>query len=279
MARTVQHLGDAYVHLFTYHYANEARLRIPTFLHLPSGIELNLIFGGVFNMGLSQPEEDYLLAGAEAEEFYTDVHEMKPVHQVRVEPFLISRYPCTKGFAQSHCDLHEENTLSSLQQPANTDAIQLTRQNAIELAVKFGFSLPSEAQWEYACRGNTQTPFYFGKSLPDYNVLEQEILLCDFSDPQRCLKAANPYGLVGLHVGEWCQDTYTADYQNADGTDIPITIGWPFVVRGGAALAWPWQACGEWQYCMSANRSRSDIFRDFVEDELWSMRFVKRLNV
>lgn len=108
---------------------------------------------------------------------------------------------------------------------------------------------------------------------------EQEVLLSDFRDPNRCIRAANPFGLVGLQVGEWCQDTYTADYHNAGNTDIPLVMSSPFVVRGGAARGWPWQGCGEWQFCMSASRSRSDMFRDILEEDLWAARFVKRLNV
>ena len=121
-------------------------------------------------------------------------------------------------------------------------------------------SLPTEAQWEYACRAGTQTSFSFG------DVLSAEMANFDGSNPYNNQQAgiyrkstvavdefqANPWGLYQMHgnVWEWCADglrNYVADEQVVD----PIgPDGGERVLRGGA-----WNRGG--RYLRSANRVAS----------------------
>lgn len=269
-----QRLRGEYVHQYTLSYSNKSSLRIPTFRHLPTGLEFNLIVGAQFDKGFSIQEEEALRNLVEGKEFcLTSFEFMRPVHTVRVQPFLISRFPILNSFSQEHLELEPDDFISEFAE--DEDEIipaSLTRERIDVLMEKFGFHLPSEAQWEYAYRGGTTTLFYWGNELPTKTDLEDKILLYEFSDSEKCRAAANPFGLVGMSVGEWCEDSYRPDYSNVSGNDSPVVAGPPYVVRGGAALAWPWQEGDEWIMCMSAMREQSDF------DYPLAGRFVKNLS-
>jgi formylglycine-generating enzyme required for sulfatase activity len=266
-------LGSEYEHQYTLSYVPEASFRVPTFLHLPTGTELNLIVGGAFKMGLSITEEKYIRAIDKDVLLSAEV--MRPEHSVKVRPFLMSRLPILEPFARSHMSLNPDVFRPEFGTKDDSVPIYLTREEVNVLTERFDLSLPSESQWEYAYRGGTKALFYFGNSLPGEYVLETEILLYNFNDPQANRKAANPFGLVGMCVGEWCEDSYRENYDKATGTDLPVYGKPPYVVRGGAAALWPWQGNNEWLLCVSAMRMSSDI----LEDNTCGARFVKRLHV
>ena len=96
----------------------------------------------------------------------------------------------------------------------------LTKLNKLGIApVGSRFALPTEAQWEYACRAGTATPFFWGDSL------NGDRANCNGRDPYgtdakgKFIKktvpvgsyVANPWGLLDMHgnVAEWCQDRCT----------------------------------------------------------------------
>ena len=270
-------IQEEYIHEYTLSYTNNPKLRIPTFKHLPTELEFNLIIGGEFNMGLSPQEEVTLrnLIQQEGldEEFLGSMDIMRPVHSVRVRPFLMSRLPIINSFALEHIELDLDEYISDYEVDFESDEklvpATLTREQINQLMDELGFSLPSEAQWEYAYRGGTSTLFYWGNDIID----EEKITLAEFSDREKCQAAANPFGLVGMAVGEWCADSFTPDYSNAPGDDLPVIGEPPYVVRGGAAMLSPWQNCGEWVTCISAMRQAADI------DDVEAGRFVKLLDL
>jgi formylglycine-generating enzyme required for sulfatase activity len=114
------------------------------------------------------------------------------------------------------------------------------------------YRLPTEAEWEYACRAGTTTPFWFGA------VLTPE--LANFETARRCvtlpvgsLGAANPFGLLDMHgnVWEWCQDRWNSNYEGAPADGSAWNVGADSrtrVLRGGS---WASPAA----FCRAAARS------------------------
>ncbi|MBI2805627.1 MAG: SUMF1/EgtB/PvdO family nonheme iron enzyme [Planctomycetes bacterium] len=123
-----------------------------------------------------------------------------------------------------------------------------------------GFRLPTEAEWEYACRAGTKTPFYFGDTIStdqanyagDYvygkgkkGVNRQK------TTPVGSLPYPNAWGLYDMHgnVWEWCADWY-AVYPDGEQVDPQgPTTGDGRVLRGGSFYGNPW-------FARSANRGR-----------------------
>ena len=128
--------------------------------------------------------------------------------------------------------------------------------NQLKPALKL--CLPSEAQWEYACRAGTQTPFSFGEQI--------DVTLVNFDgtapynhgqaseDRQTSVEVkslpANHWGLFEMHgnVLEWCQDWY-GDYPAGEVTDPPGPESGDYrVLRGGSCFRYG-------RLCRSASRS------------------------
>jgi formylglycine-generating enzyme required for sulfatase activity len=129
------------------------------------------------------------------------------------------------------------------------------------LSAKTGqfYRLPTEAEWEYACRAGTTTTYFFGDDaakLGEYGWFEQN---SDFKYQKIGKKKPNPWGLYDMcgNVVEWVLDQYDADYYKQGAASI-VTEPWnkatkpyPHAVRGGS---WDDEAT----MCRSAARRGSD---------------------
>lgn len=112
------------------------------------------------------------------------------------------------------------------------------------------FRLPTEAEWEYACRAGTQTRFSFGDNLDCEDtctacpLADEHMWWCPNNTPSGSKevggKLPNGFGLYDMHgnVWEWCQDAYLADFYSQPEATQPdpvsdSTESVPRVIRGG----------------------------------------------
>ena len=188
----------------------------------------------------------------------------QPVHEVKIsKPFYIGIYPVTQREWHSVMDSNPSNFNGDTLPVEKVSWIDcqefIKKLNAKEETSKY--RLPTEAEWEYACRAGSTTEYYFGndeKLLTDYAWFKENSYE---STHQVGLKKPNKWGLFDMYgnVFEWCQDNWHDSYEGApvDGKAWEPGSGkyGPFrVYRGGG-----WDFAAEW--CSSAARCR--IIHDY----------------
>ena len=192
------------------------------------GMTLRRIPAGEFLMG-SPPEEER-----------REVNE-RPQHGVRIErPFYLAATPVTQDQYEQVMGAHR-SSVRSPDRPVTVvswhDAVEFCRR----LSEREGrpYRLPTEAEWEYACRAGTSSRFFWGES--DDEAVVNEYAWCRTAEGPQPVgqKRANPWGLYDMsgNVWEWCADEYEDDYYR----DVPgdsfleRSAEWPRVIRGGSA--------------------------------------------
>ncbi len=131
----------------------------------------------------------------------------------------------------------------------NQPAICITHHSAMEycrwLSEKTGvlYRLPTEAEWEYACRAGSKTAYFFGD---DPAGLEEYAWYVDNAEKPQPIgkKKPSPWGLYDIHgnVAEWCLDHYVPDFYKQFAGDKatlepfapPTAQEYPYVARGGS---------------------------------------------
>jgi formylglycine-generating enzyme required for sulfatase activity len=178
----------------------------------------------------------YIPAGSFMMGSNVESHE-QPIHQVTLKSFYIAKYPTTQAqytaIMGDNPSQFEDNDLCPVDCVSWDNAMEFC-QRVSKMTGK-NYTLPSESQWEYACRCGTITPFYCGETittdLANYdgdscgNVYENCVYGdgpsgVDLEEPTPVGKyPPNPWGLYDLHgnVWEWCLDNWHSDY-----TCVPI---------------------------------------------------------
>jgi len=172
----------------------------------------------------------------------------KPVHRVRIaKPFAVGRFEVTfqewdKCVDDGGCKSRPDDRGWGR---GNRPVINVSWLDAKDyvawLSKKTGevYRLPSEAEWEYAARGGTSTPFWWGRSLGERqaNCRECRSGQAERSAPVGSYKP-NAFGLYDTagNVAEWVEDCWNDDYRSAPGDGSPWTKGncQLRVLRGGS---------------------------------------------
>ncbi len=180
---------------------------------------------------VSIPGGRYLMGSPSGEGYDRE----KPQHWVSVPPFFMGKYPVTQAQWRAVAALPKVNRDLN-PDPANFkgndrpvervnwfDAVEFCER----LSRKTGreYRLPSEAQWEYACRAGTTTPFYFGETitskLANYNGTNTYAEEPKGEHREKTTPVGsfppNRFGLYDLHgnVWEWCLDDWHSNYEGA----------------------------------------------------------------
>lgn len=200
-----------------------------------------------------------------------------PQHRVTItEPFYMSKYPITQ--AQYKAIMNGENPSDNKgdQHPVERVTWDMAIKYCQRLSAKTGktYRLPTEAEWEYAARAGTQTPFHFGETLTDklanyranYTYGNGQIGEEQGQTTSVGNYPPNAFGLYDMHgnVWEWCQDDWHQNYYFAptDGSAWLNTDGNIKILRGGSWSDGP-------AYCRIATRYY--IHRSFI-DNLFGFR-------
>ncbi|WP_430015203.1 SUMF1/EgtB/PvdO family nonheme iron enzyme [Microcystis protocystis FBCC-A270] len=184
----------------------------------------------------------------------------KPPHQVKVNSFAIGKYPVTQaqyeavmGTNPSHFKNWFKNNPQNPVEQVSWDDAQAFCQKLSQITGKT-YRLPTEAEWEYACRGGTTTRYYFGddaNQLGDYAWYSANSQ--DKTHPVG-QKKPNAWGLYDMsgNVWEWCEDNRHDNYIGApkDGSAWLTNDNYSQIMRGGS-----W--CFNPYYCRSACRRGS----------------------
>ncbi|NEO43986.1 MAG: formylglycine-generating enzyme family protein [Moorea sp. SIO4A3] len=235
---------------------------------LGNGVDLDMVYipEGSFSMGSPKTEK-----GTHDRE--------RPPHPVTIQPFFLGKYLVTQAQWRAVANLpkikRELNPDPSYFPGDNRPVEQVNWYDAMEFCDRLSkhtgteYRLPSEAEWEYACRAGTTTPFHYGKTitskLANYNgdftyaeegdftyAEEEELKYREETTPVGHFPP-NGFGLYDMHgnLWEWCADPRHDNYKGAptDGSvwTKPTSNHTKYILRGGSWSASP-------IYCRSASR-------------------------
>jgi formylglycine-generating enzyme required for sulfatase activity len=219
-------------------------------------LEMVAIPGGTFIMGSPENEEDRS-------------SDESPQHQVTVPSFFMGKYPVTQkqwravaALGKVNIDLESD---PSYFKGDNLPVERVSWNDAQEFCARLSrmanktYRLPAEAEWEYACRGGTTTPFYCGETIStdlanyngNYTYGQGQKGQYREKTTEVGIFPANPFGLYDMcgNVWEWCEDKWHETYINApiDGNAWTSLSSELRLLRGGSWVYYP-------RLCRSAYR-------------------------
>jgi formylglycine-generating enzyme required for sulfatase activity/uncharacterized caspase-like protein len=223
-------------------------------------LEMVKIPAGDFLMGTAEADREAIIQEAtrhevsqENAEEWTDSG--MPEHRVQVPEFWIGKFAVTQAQWRQVAGWDEVNPNVDINaDPANFKGAKRPVENvSLDQAVEFcerlsertgrSYRLPTEAEWEYACRAGTTTPFHFGETITaDLANCNGQYPYGDAPETQYRAETtdvgifpANAFGLHDMHgnVWEWCADQWYGSYANK-----------PEQLKQNGAIAWAEETTG-----------------------------------
>jgi len=217
-------------------------------------LEMVAIPGGTFWMGSPKDEGE---------------DDERPCRQVTVAPFWMGKFVVTQAQYKAVMGKNPSDFKGNIFSPGANRPVEMVSWNdAVEFCQKLSlrlyrqFRLPSEAEWEYACRAGTTTPFYFGDTIStdqanyNGNRIYGSGKKGEYREKTTDVGSfpPNAFGLYDMHgnVWEWCLDHRHDSYEGAptDGSawiDKEAKENAARILRGGSWINYP-------VYCRSAYR-------------------------
>jgi formylglycine-generating enzyme required for sulfatase activity len=207
------------------------------------GVILEMVYipGGTFRMGSPDGEGDK-----------TEY----PQHLVTIAPFFMSKYPVTQTQWRTIAELpkvkFDINLDPAFFKGPHCPVENISWDDAVEFCERLQkktskfYRLPTEAEWEYACRGRTETAFHFGETItPKLACYKGKSTT--ITRRVGFFNIANSFGLYDMHgnVREWCADNWQENYRSMSSKTI---VNQKRVVKGGSWSDAPLN-------CRSASRS------------------------
>jgi formylglycine-generating enzyme required for sulfatase activity len=201
------------------------------------------------------PSGKFMMGSPEGEGYESE----KPQHEVTVPAFFMGKYPITQAQWREVAALQKvERDLEpdpSYFKGENFPVESISWDDTVEFCARLSnktgknYRLPSEAEWEYACRAGTETAFYFGETITSQlaNYRASKVFAdepegeCREKTTDVGIFPPNFFGLYDMHgnVWEWCADTWHENYQEAptDATpwnDTNNNDNQEYLLRGGS---------------------------------------------
>ena len=197
------------------------------------GLGMLVIPAGFFQMG-SPPHRGH-----------DDEH---PQHFVRIKSFMMARGVITQAQWKAVVGKMPPCRFKGDSLPVERVSWEDAQRFCQRLSKKSGrnYHLPSEAQWEYACRAGTTTPFGFGESLTtdlanyvgEHTYRSEPHGVYRHQTTETGTFPPNAFGLYDMHgnLWEWCEDSWADDYSSAprDGSAYQTRNHARHVARGGS---------------------------------------------